>query len=172
MASDKWQPRGLLTVLVFFTGLPIAEIEEEEQQPVSEARQRFEPVRAPGVKSPPWKPQAGAPPAKVSKIQKPVEAPKPKKFMEQVEMQIDEKPKQFPEYQKRIPLYGIPVEEEIPKPEEKKTSAAEMRLPRFGVPVETAPPSKQTIVMKEKPKFTKVKLPENLNNKFLAYLKS
>ena len=123
---------------------------------MSEARERFEPARAPGVKSAPWKPQTGAPPAKVSKIQRPVEAPKPKKFVEQVEMQVEEKPKQYPEFQKRIPLYGIPLEEEMPKPEEKKTSAAEMRLPRFGVPIEAPPPSKQTIFMKEKPKFTRV----------------
>ena len=126
---------------------------------MSEARERFEPARAPGVKTAPWKPQTGAPPAKVSKIQKPVEAPKPKKFMEHVEMQVEEKPKQYPEFQKRIPIYGIPVEEEVPKPEEKKTSAAEMqRLPRFGVPIETPAPSKQTISLKEKPKFTRVGL--------------
>ena len=142
------------------TGRPLAEIEEEEQKPVSEARERFEPARAPGVKTAPWKPQGGAPPAKVSKVQRPVEAPKPKKFTEHMEMQVEDKPKQqLPEFQRRIPLFGIPVEEEAPKkekPEEKKTSAAEMRLPRFGVPVETPPPSKQTIVMKDKPKVTKV----------------
>ena len=73
-------------------------------------------------------------------------------------MQVDEKPKQYPEFQKRIPIYGIPVEEEVPKPEEKKTSATEMgRLPRFGVPVvETPAASKQMVTLKEKPKFTRV----------------
>ena len=163
MRESKRRKMFIYTYIVFTVisnaGRPFGEIEEEEQKPVSEARERFEPARAPGVKTAPWKPQGGAPPAKVSKIQKPVEAPKPKKFIEQVEMQVDEKPKQYPEFQKRIPLFGIPVEEEVKgvqKPEEKKTTTTEMRLPRFGIPVETPPPSKQTIVMKERPKFTKV----------------
>lgn len=130
-------------------------IEEEEQKPVSEAREMFEPSRAPGVRAAPKRPTDEAPLFKVAKIQKPAEK-KPEKFTEQVQMEIvDQKP--LPEFKKRIPLFGVPVEEPEMKPEKKIKTSAEMRLPKFGVPVEeqVAPPAKQTLYLKEKPRFTK-----------------
>lgn len=140
-----------------FTATPKEpDVEIEEQKPVSEARELFEPKRAPGTKTAPKRPVDEAPMFKVSKVQKPAAEPKPEKFRDHVSMElVDEQP--LPEFKKRIPLYGIPVEEPEMKPEKKIKSSTEMRLPKFGVPVEeqVAPPAKQTMYLKEKPKFVK-----------------
>jgi predicted DNA-binding antitoxin AbrB/MazE fold protein len=127
-----------------------------EQKPVSEAREMFEPSRAPGVRSAPKRPTDEAPLFKVSKIQKPAEQPKREKFTDKVQMEIvDQRP--LPEFTKKIPLYGIPVDEPDMQQEKRVKSSTEMRIPKFGVPVEdqVAPPTKQTLYLKEKPRFTK-----------------
>ena len=42
-------------------------------------------------------------------------------------------------------------------PEKKVKTSAEMRLPKFGVPIEeSAPPTSQTMYLKEKPRFIQV----------------
>ena len=131
------------------------EVEEEAQKPVSEARELFEPSRAPGTRLAPKRPPEPAPVPIVSKKEKPMEQPKLKKYTEEVQMQIDQR-KPHPEFQKRIPLYGIPVEEPETKPEKKPPTEA--RIPKFGIPVEeptpVAPVAKQP---KEKPRITKVR---------------
>lgn len=123
---------------------------------MSEAREMFEPSRAPGTRAALKRPTDEAPLFKVSKIQKPAEKAKPEQFTDQVHMEIvDQEP--LPEYKKRIPLFGIPIEEPEQTSEKKIRTSAEMRLPKFGVPIEeqVAPPTKQTIYLKEKPKFVK-----------------
>lgn len=128
----------------------------EEQKPVSEAREMFEPSRAPGTRTAPKRPGPAVPP-KATKKPAPAE---PERYTDRVSMEIvDRQP--LPEYSMRIPL---PVDEPVQEPEKKVTTKKEMKFPKFGVPVEETAPTKQTLYLKEKPRFTRVSFFFRLSN--------
>ena len=150
-----------------FTAVPI--VDEEDQKPVSEAREMFEPSRAPGTRTAPKRPGPVVPP-KAPKKSAPLQQSQEEsqRYMDRVSMEIvDRQP--IPEYKRRVPL---PVEEPKMKPEKKPmtkkamepkvepekkvTTKKEMSFPKFGVPVEETAPTKQTLYLKEKPRFTRV----------------
>lgn len=123
----------------------------EEQKPVSEAREMFEPSRAPGTRTAPKRPGPAVPPKAQKKA---APAKEPETYMDRISMEIvDRQP--LPEYKMRIPL---PVDEPMTEPEKKVTTKKEMKFPKFGAPVEEAAPTKQTLYLKEKPRFTRVSL--------------
>lgn len=114
----------------------------------------FEPSRAPGTRTAPKRPAPAVPP-KAPKVQKPAPGKEPEIYTDRVSMEVvDQQP--LPEYQRRIPLHGIPVEEPVTEPEKKVTTKTEMKFPKFGVPVEDTAPTKQTLYLKEKPRFIQV----------------